>query len=141
LSGATVVDFYRRWLRPKASDATALRVGRWLTLLWSALATVMALFLGGGGSVIEQINKFGSFFYGSLLGVFALALLVPRAGARAGCLGLIGGMATVLAVHWTLRVEFLWYNVIGCLGVLAVGLLAAPLDGRGRSTVAGSIPR
>ena len=130
LSGATVVDFYRRWLRPGASEAALLRVGRLLTLFWGALATAMALFLGGGGSVIEQINKFGSFFYGSLLGVFVLALSVPRAGPRAGCIGLLGGMATVLVVHFTLRIEFLWYNVIGCIGVLAFGLLSLPFERR-----------
>ncbi|MCA8974965.1 MAG: hypothetical protein KDC98_09600 [Planctomycetes bacterium] len=125
LSGATVVDFYRRWLRPDCSESHALRVGKVLTLLWGALATAMAMFLGGGGSVVELINQYGSFFYGSLLGIFALALFVPRAGGRAGTLGLLGGMASVLAVHYTLKVEFLWYNIIGCLGVLAVGGLVA----------------
>jgi hypothetical protein len=103
LSGATVVDIYRRWLRPAASEAhAALRMGKLMTLFWGVVATAMALFFAGGGSVIEQINRFGSFFYGSLLGIFALALFVPRAGGRAGALGLLGGMATVLCVHFTL---------------------------------------
>lgn len=130
LSGATVVDLYRRWLRPHSSEAHAVLVGKAMTLLWGVVATAMALFFAGGGSVVEQINKFGSFFYGSLLGVFALALFVPRAGARSGALGLCGGMAAVLAVHWTLQVEFLWYNVVGCVGVLLVGVLVAPFERR-----------
>ncbi|MBL8729232.1 MAG: sodium:solute symporter [Planctomycetes bacterium] len=130
LSGATVVDIYRRWLRPQCSEAHAVRVGKLLTLVWGVVATGMALFFAGGGSVVEQINKFGSFFYGSLLGIFALALFVPRAGAVAGALGLCGGMTAVLAVHWTLRVEFLWYNVVGCVGVLAVGGLVALVERR-----------
>jgi len=121
LSAATVVDFYRRWLRPNCSEAHAVRAGKLMTLLWGVVATAMALFFAGGGSVIEQINRFGSFFYGSLLGIFALALFVPRAGVWSGALGLVGGMAAVLTVHWTWKVEFLWYNVIGCAGVLVVG--------------------
>ncbi len=121
LSGATVVDLYRRWLRPDCSERHALQVGKVLTLVWGALATGMALFFAGGGSIVEQINKVGSFFYGSLLGIFALALFVPRAGARAGAFGLLAGMVSVLAVHFTVKVEFLWYNVVGCLGVLLVG--------------------
>ena len=133
LSGATVIDFYRRWFRPRASEAAALRMGKLLTLFWGGLATAMALFLGGGGSVIEQINKFGSFFYGSLLGVFALALFVPKAGPRAGALGLLGGMAIVMTVHFTLRIEFLWYNVIGCLGVLLVGGMSIPFERKKRA--------
>jgi len=128
LSAATVVDFYRRWLRPGCSEAHAVAVGRFTTLLWGGLATAMALFFAGGGSVIEQINRIGSFFYGSLLGVFALALLVPRAGRFAGALGLLGGMASVLWVHNTWKVEFLWYNVVGCFGVLLVGGITAMLE-------------
>lgn len=130
LSAATVVDLWRRWLAPRATEAQAVAVGRVTTLLWGALATLMALFFAGGGSVIEQINRFGSFFYGSLLGVFALALFVPAARARAGALGLLGGMAAVLLVHFTWKVHFLWYNVVGCVGVLVVGTLAIALEPR-----------
>lgn len=130
LSSASVVDFYRRWLRPRCSDGEAVRVGKWLTLFWGIVATSTALGFDGVGSVVERINEFGSFFYGSLLGVFVLALAVPRAGGAAGAIGLCSGMAAVLTVHWTLEVEFLWYNVVGCLGVLAVGGLITLLGAR-----------
>jgi SSS family transporter len=125
LSGATVVDVYRRWLRPRCSEQEALRVGKYLTLFWGVLATAMALSFDGIGSVVERINQIGSFFYGSLLGIFALALFVPRAGGVAGVVGLGAGMVSVLVVERTLKVEFLWFNVIGCAAVLAVGWLVA----------------
>ncbi len=121
LSGATIVDFYRRWLHPRCTEQHALRVGRILTLFWGVVATFMALFFAGGGSIIEQINQVGSWFYGSLLGIFVLALFVRRAGGLAGACGLCGGMASVLVVHNVWKVEYLWYNVVGALGVLAVG--------------------
>ncbi|MFM1873730.1 MAG: hypothetical protein RL398_3152, partial [Planctomycetota bacterium] len=127
LSGATVVDLYRRWLAPHTSERNALLVGKGVTLFWGAVATGTATFFAEGGSVVETINKVGSFFYGSLLGIFALALFVPRAGALAGFLGLCGGMLSVLAVYWTLKVEFLWFNVVGLVGVLAVGGIVALL--------------
>ena len=79
----------------------------------------------GTGSVIEVVNRVGSFFYGSLLGVFVLGLLVPRAGPVSGFLGLLGGMTAVLLTWQLLRVEFLWFNVIGCVGVLVVGGVCA----------------
>ena len=60
-----------------------------------------------------------------LFGIFALALLWPRAGPRAGVVGLIAGTVCVFAVHWTLKIEFLWYNVVGCLGVLVFGVVTS----------------
>ncbi|MCB9878297.1 MAG: hypothetical protein H6835_11925 [Planctomycetes bacterium] len=125
LSAATVVDFYRRWLRPACSEREALRAGKVVTLLWGATATFTALFFAGGGSIIERINEVGSWFYGSLLGIFVMALFVRRAGDLAGALGLCGGMAAVLLVHNTWKVEFLWYNVVGLVGVLLVGGVTA----------------
>ena len=121
LSGATVVDFYRRWFRPHCTDGQALRVGKFVTLFWGVVATFTALFFAGGGSIIEMINRVGSWFYGSLLGIFVMALFMRRAGDLAGALGLLGGMGAVLVVHNTVKVEFLWYNVVGLVGVLVVG--------------------
>lgn len=125
LSGATIIDFYRRWLRPGCSEREALRAGKFVTLFWGAIATFTALFFAGGGSIIEMINQVGSWFYGSLLGIFVMALFVRRAGDLAGALGLVGGMTAVLVVRATVHVEFLWYNVVGLLGVLLVGGLTA----------------
>ena len=61
------------------------------------------------------MNRFGSYFYGSILGVFALAILTPRATARGAFCGLFAGMAAVFVVSQTTAVAFLWYNVIGAL--------------------------
>ena len=125
LSGATVVDLYRRRIRPDATDAQSLRVGRAVTLFWGVTATFTALFFAGGGSIIEMINRVGSWFYGSLLGIFVMALFFRRAGDLAGALGLCGGMAAVVLVHNTVKVQFLWYNVVGLAGVLLVGGLTS----------------
>ena len=130
LSGATVVDIYRRWIRPDADDRRALQVGRYVTLFWGLTATFTALFFAGGGSIIEMINKVGSWFYGSLLGIFVMALFFRRTSDLAGAAGLCGGMAAVVVVHNTVKVQFLWYNVVGLVGVLAVGGAVALLTRR-----------
>ena len=59
-----------------------------------------------------------------------LAIFFPRVGRLAGFAGLAGGMVAVFTVHLTIHVEFLWYNVIGCVGVLVVGLAFAPFSRR-----------
>ena len=136
LTAASVVDFYRRWVRPEATDAQSLRMARTVTLFWGVAAIGAALALEGSGSIVEVINKVGSFFYGSLLGVFVLAIACPRAGPRAGFFGILGGLTAVLVVHNTLRVEYLWYNVVGCVGVLVTGFAVAYLGLERRSQAA-----
>ena len=128
LSASSVIDIYHRWIRPQANPRQLLTMGRIVTGFWGAVATLAALQFQGRGSVIELINRVGSFFYGSLLGVFVLALVCRRAGPRAGFWGLVGGMASVITVHNLLRFEFLWYNIIGCLGVLATGFVVSRFE-------------
>jgi Na+/proline symporter len=130
LSAATVSDIYKRWFVRGRSDRHYVFVGRITTLAFGMFAAGMGTLLLGGGSLIEKVNVMGSYFYGPLLGVFALALLVRRAGRIAGVVGLLAGGGTVALVRLTLKVEFLWYNVIGCLGVLLVGFAISRFEPR-----------
>ncbi|MEZ4416528.1 MAG: sodium:solute symporter [Gemmatimonadota bacterium] len=129
LSTATVIDFYRRWIKPTGSDAHFLNVSKIVTAIWGAFACVVATYAATLGSLIEVVNRFGSFFYGSILGVFLLAML-PRARALGAFVGLLAGMSAVAAVSFLApSVSFLWHNVVGALTVMAVGWvisLAAP---------------
>ena len=123
LSTATVVDFYQRWYRPEAGEKELLHAGRIATALWGIFACVVALYAATLGSLIEVVNRFGSFFYGSILGVFMLAM-GSRAGGRGAFYGLLAGMAAVGAVSFGApSVSFLWHNVIGAVVVYVVGSL------------------
>ena len=121
LSTATVIDFYRRRIRPGASDAHYLTVSKLATGFWGLFAMGIALYAVALGSLIEVVNMFGSFLYGSILGVFILAFL-PRARGRGAFYGLIAGMAIVGLVSFYTDVAYLWNNVIGAVAVLVVGL-------------------
>jgi solute:Na+ symporter, SSS family len=137
LSTTTVIDLYRRWIRPTAPDAHFLNVGKYATLFWGLFACFVATFAATLGSLIEVVNRFGSFFYGSILGVFLLAM-IPRAGAPGAFVGLIAGMSTVAAVSFFApQISFLWHNVIGAVVVVGVGmLLSAVWPSPPRSTTA-----
>ncbi|HEV2666014.1 MAG TPA: sodium:solute symporter, partial [Blastocatellia bacterium] len=131
LSTATVIDFYRRHFRAEAPDAHYLMVSKLATGFWGLFACAVALYAGRLGSLIEVVNKFGSYFYGSLLGVFALAIGTRRATGNGAFFGLLAGMATVALVARYSKISFLWYNVVGCVVVVAVGMLIS-LSGPGR---------
>ena len=128
LSTTSVIDFYRRWFRPEASDAHYLRVSKFATAFWGLFACIVAVYAVSLGSLIEVVNRFGSFFYGSILGVFLLAM-VPRARGRGALVGLVLGMVAVGLIEWRTEVAYLWLNVIGALTVVGVGVV---LGGSGR---------
>jgi Na+/proline symporter len=125
LSTATIIDFYRRFAVPQASDAHYLRVSRLATGFWGLFASIVAVWAAELGSLIEVVNRFGSFFYGSILGVFILAVGFRRATANGAFVGLIAGMASVAWAATFTQVAFLWHNVIGAVAVVIVGLLVS----------------
>ena len=122
LSTVTVIDFYRRHLKTAATDRHYLTVSKVTTGFWGLFASGFALYAPNLGSLIEVVNQVGSYFYGSLLGVFVLAVGVRRATARGAFWGLIAGMLVVAAVTYTTSVSFLWFNVIGAGAVVVVGM-------------------
>jgi len=127
LSTATVIDFYRRVLRPGATDRETLIASKVATGVWGLFASIVATFAVNLGALIEVVNRLGSFFYGSLFGVFLLAIAFRRATAAGAFWGLIAGMASVAAVGLLTSVAYLWQNVIGTVVVVVVGLAISAL--------------
>jgi SSS family solute:Na+ symporter len=128
LATSSVIDVYRRLLKPEATDQHYLNVSKLLTGFWGIVSCVVAMYAAGLGSLIEVVNRFGSFFYGSLLGVFVLALGFRRATGTGAFVGLLAGMAVVAAValHPSTRgISFLWHNPIGVIAVVVVGSLVS----------------
>jgi Na+/proline symporter len=123
-------------VKPVATDAHYLAVSKMATAFWGLFACVVAMYAVGLGSLIEVVNRFGSFFYGSILGVFILALGVRHANGLGASVGLIVGMVSVaiVALHpATSSISFLWHNVIGAVVVTAVGAIVSATTG-GRRT-------
>ena len=136
LSTATVIDMYRRHIRTDASDQHYLRVSKIVTGFWGLFASIVAVYAANLGSLIEVVNRFGSFFYGSLLGVFILAVGTRRATSPGAVWGLVGGMVTVTYVAVTSSISFLWLNVVGATAVVVVGMAISILFPAHERTVA-----
>jgi Na+/proline symporter len=132
LSTATVIDLYKRRVRPEAEDRHYLQVSRLATGFWGLFASAVAVWSVELGSLIEVVNRFGSFFYGSILGVFLLAIGWRRATGNGAFVGLIAGMAAVAAVNAYTNIEFLWHNIVGAVTVFVVGMLVSAVDPRRR---------
>jgi len=129
LATATVIDFYKRHVRKEATDGHYVFVSRLATFAWGLFACFVAMRAANQGSLIEVVNRYGSVVYGSLLGVFILAILTRRATARGAFWGTIAGMAAVLYVYnWMPWIAFLWHNLIGAVVVVAVGMAISYLQ-------------
>lgn len=122
LATTTVVDVWKHHVRPDTDERGLVRVGRLATVAWALLAAAFALKAAALGSVIEAVNTVGSYFYGSLLGVFVLAFAFKRTTGRGAFWGLFAGMGAV-AVAQAADIAWLWLNPIGCLAAVGVGVL------------------
>jgi len=122
LSTATVVDFYRRYVRKSADDRHYLAVSRAAILFWGGFATFCALYMGRLGSAIEAVNRIGSYFYGPILGVFVLAIGTRRASGHGAFVGILAGIGAVQLTARYSEVSFLYYNLVGAAVAVAFGL-------------------
>jgi Na+/proline symporter len=132
LATASVMDVYKRLIAPDAPDRTLMLVSRLATVGWGLFACVMAVYAARLGALIEVVNRFGSYFYGSLLGVFILAIGVRHANGHGAFVGLIAGMTAVGYAATYTSIAYLWLNVVGAVVVTAVGLAVSLLTGGGK---------
>ncbi|HYS52622.1 MAG TPA: sodium:solute symporter [Thermoanaerobaculia bacterium] len=135
LASTSAVDVVKRLLWRDATEHQYVVVSKWLTIFWGVFAIAFAEFAGRLGSLIEAVNKLGSLFYGTILGIFLLAFYTKEISGTAASLGAIIGEAAVLWCAAFTNLAWLWWNVIGCaVGVAAAlvieRLLPAPLPSR-----------
>ena len=123
LATVSVIDIYKRHVRPDATDRHYLWASRLATAFWASYAVFFAQYAKKLGSLIEAVNLLGSLFYGSLLGVFVLAFWFRRVNGTGAFIGMLAGEAAIFWAWWFTGISFLWYNVIGCVVVVATGLL------------------
>ncbi len=124
LASTTIIDVYKRLIRPEGSDRHFLRASQWATVGWGVFCIVVAQFANRLGSMIEAVNILGSLFYGVILGVFVVAFYLKSIGGRATFWAAIIGEVFVILSWYLQLTAFLWLNLIGCLLVvmLAWGL-------------------
>jgi SSS family transporter len=139
LSSTTCIDYYQRIFKREASDSRLFLMSRIFTAFWGLLAILFAVYATLFDNLIEMVNLLGSLFYGTILGVFLVALFLKhvRNGAAVFVAALMG-QATVLVLHfgknlgWVPQLEYLWYNVVGCVVVVGCSLvLQAAMRKRG----------
>ena len=112
----------QRFVREDGEPAHDLLASRLLTAFWGVFAGVRRARRPGSSARRSRSSTASArYFYGSILGVFGLAVLTPRASAAGPSTALFAGMAAVFLVRRLTRVAFLWYNVVSAVTVFVVG--------------------
>ncbi len=133
LATTTFVDFYQRLVSPNATEKQQLYASKILTVLWGCIAIGFALLADLFDNLIEMVNLLGSLFYGTILGIFLVAFFIKSIKGKAIFFAALVGEIFVLLLHFgnqykwpffkEINVEYLWYNVIGCVLVVLIAFL------------------
>ena len=129
LTSISMVDIYQRFIAPERGNQHYWWISKLITLGWGILCLVVAQFAVNMGSLIEVVNILGSWFYGTILGIFLCAFYLPRTtGTQVFVAALIAEAFVIYAwkVEW---MAFLWLNVLGCLLVMAIAFLLSLISG------------
>ncbi len=137
LASTTTIDIYKRALFPNATEAHYLYVSKILTFAWGMIAIVIAQFSLQLGTLIEVVNMLGSWFYGTILGVFLLAFFSKNIlSSNAVFIAAIVSEILIISIDFkffglfpNINIAYLWLNMIGCIGVIMLSYL---FEGIGR---------
>jgi len=123
LAATTTVDFYKLLIHKEPSEKRDLLVSKILTALWGFLAILFAFLAHLSENLIEMVNILGSIFYGNILGIFLVAFFIKRIQGTPVFYAAIMSQISVIVLFLTTSIGYLWFNVIGCIGVISISWL------------------
>ena len=136
LASTATVDVYKRKMNKAGDEGHYLKASRLSTLLFGGLAILFAALASLFENLIQAVNILGSIFYGPILGIFLAAFFVKRIQGNAVFMAAIIAQASIgllyfLGEEGIFTISYLWFNLIGPIIVIGVGLLIQGASGNG----------
>ena len=122
LAATTTIDLYQRNVVEK-SPAHYVTVSKGFTLLWGIIAILFASIGNLFENLIQLVNIIGSVFYGTILGIFLIAIFIKHLKGMAVFWAAIISEGIVLLLFSNDMVSFLWLNLIGAILTVLFALL------------------
>ncbi len=123
LASTTLVDVYRRLFVKNESETHYLNASKWITVGWGVYAILFAMFANQLGTLIEAVNILGSLVYGTILGIFMVAIYFKHLGWRNTLIAAAASEVLIILLWIFSDIPFLWFNVIGALAVIIVAAI------------------
>ncbi len=132
MAATTVNDFYAKYVRPDADDATLMRVSRTWTIVWGIVQIGVAIAAQWmQRSVLDAGLAVLSWASGPVLGAFLLGTLAPAITERQAFWGMVAGLVAMTIVWgWPLPIAFSWYVFIGAVTTVGVAHLMRIVEHR-----------
>lgn len=127
LTSTGMVDMYKRLFWDNASDKHYILVSKIMTILWGTLAIFIAQLSLHLGTLVEVVNMLGSWFYGTILGVFLLAFFSKNLKSNAVFIATIITEILIILIDFDVfpyvDIAYLWLNVVGTFFVIVLSYL------------------
>jgi Na+/proline symporter len=123
LASCTMIDFHKKFSNKELTDVEEYKWSKFYTFAWGIFSILIAFFAYNlGNSLIEAVNILGSWFYGTILGIFLVAFYIKKVGGNAVFIAAIISEIIVIGVYYLDIISFLWLNVIGTFAVILISV-------------------
>ena len=122
LAATSTIDLYKRNIQDK-SEIHYVNISKFFTLFWGLIAILFASFGNLFENLIQLVNIIGSLFYGTILGIFLIAIFLKHIKGKAVFWSSIVSETIILFFFTKNLVSFLWLNLIGTLLTIVIGLI------------------
>lgn len=115
------INIYKKSLKPDATEAQTVAVGKYLGLGLALVAmTVAPLVANAPDGLFYLIQQLQGIFNAPILSVVLVGLLTKRVPAIAAKLGLLFGMSAYILFNFVIKVDIHFFHLLGILFVLNV---------------------
>ncbi|MBL6661733.1 MAG: sodium:solute symporter [Flavobacteriaceae bacterium] len=122
LAATTTVDLYQRNVSEK-SEAHYVKASKGFTLGWGLIAILFASVGNLFENLIQLVNIIGSVFYGTILGIFLVAIFIKQIKGKAIFWAAVLSEAFIIFLFYQDAVSFLWLNLIGAVLTVLLGFI------------------
>ena len=122
LAATTTVDLYQRNIKDK-SPKHYVNASKSFTLIWGIIAILFASVGNLFENLIQLVNIIGSIFYGTILGIFLIAIFIKSIMGKAVFWAAVISEGFILYLFYQDAVSFLWLNVIGAILTVLLGFM------------------
>ena len=122
LAATTTVDLYQRNIKDR-SPKHYVNASKSFTLIWGIIAILFASVGNLFENLIQLVNIIGSIFYGTILGIFLIAIFIKSIMGKAVFWAAVISEGFIVYLFYQDAVSFLWLNVIGSISTVLLGFM------------------